>query len=263
MHNKKEKEISSLKTDYLVFVDECGDPCLHESLETYTNPSIPPIMTLVAVIVSTDSYRNIMMPQVNDIKNYFFGTENICFHSSKIRRKDGIFKEFLNPNTYNEFKLRMNNVLKHSSIQIVSCSIDKRKLYIPKVGGGSGIGDLYLKNTEYVLERVGHFLGDSRGKIIFETVGKRESRRIRSVLARIKGGGNNYNSPRTFRGINKEILFFTKEENINGLQIADYCAYPFFRHAKDGDSDENKFFDILKPYIHKGDYGDYGFKEWP
>jgi hypothetical protein len=58
-------------------------------------------------------------------------------------------------------------------------------------------------------------------------------------------------------------MFFTKEDNVNGVQMADYCTYPFARHAKDPKDPDNKLFDLLRPFVYKGDFSEYGLKEWP
>ena len=42
----------------------------------------------------------------------------------------------------------------------------------------------------------------------------------------------------------------------------DYCSYPFFRHAKNNNDPDNKFFDVLEPYIYKTKNDDsYGLRE--
>jgi len=56
---------------------------------------------------------------------------------------------------------------------------------------------------------------------------------------------------------------YEKKDNINGLQLADYCTYPFARHAKDNNDADNDFFKFLRKYVYNGDYGEYGLKEWP
>jgi hypothetical protein len=90
-----------------------------------------------------------------------------------------------------------------------------------------------------------------------------ESKRIQGVLTETKKNGTFYHGPDRFKNISDEILFYTKKDNVNGIQMVDYCTYPFARHAKDANSPDNKLFDLLRRYIHKGDYGEYGLKEWP
>jgi len=195
-YNKKELEILKLPHRYLIFLDEVGDSFLHFDLEKYNDPSIFPVMTVAAVVVSKKVYADILMPGLDEIKKYFFKDKNVYFHSREIRRKDGIFKIFLNKNLYLEFKTKIDELLEKSSITIISSSIRKIKL-VQKA--------------------------------------KKDD----------------------------EILFFNKQDNINGLQIADYCTYPFARHAKNPSDINNKLFIFLRKFIYKGDYSEYGLKEWP
>lgn len=268
-HLEKENIILQQSERYLVFLDEVGDPFLHWNPADYKDPSLFPVMTVTAVIVNRGVYHSVLMPGLDNIKNHFFRSKGIYFHSREIRRKDGIFKTFLDEAVYAEFKKQIDALLKKSEIVIISSSINKIKLtqkaleFEKQSGQKYNIGDIYLRNVGYVLERLGHFLGSVSGKIIFEKRGKKESRRIQAVLSDAKKSGTFYCTRERFSNISEDILFFDKKDNVNGLQIADYCTYPFARHAKNITDMDKKFFDILRTYIYKGDYGEYGLKEWP
>lgn len=265
----KEKIFTELPEKYFVFLDEVGDPFLHRDSQKYEDPSLYPVMTITAVIIEKIIYKEVFMPGLDAIKEHFFNDKNIYFHSREIRRKDGIFKIFLNEKIYLEFKNKINKLIEESFIVIISSSINKIKLiekaanFEKQSGQKYNIGDIYLRNVGYVLERVGHFLNNNSGKIIFEIRGKKESRRIQAVLTDAKNSGTFYCPNERFKGINGEILFFNKEDNISGLQLVDYCTYPFSRHSKNPLDSDNKFFDFLRKYIYRGNYGEYGLKEWP
>ena len=267
--DKKEEEIFEVKDRYLVFIDETGDPFLHKDLEKYKAPTVFPVMTVTALIVRSSVYKDVFVPSIDAIKEKFWNSRDIHFHSNEIRRKDGIFKVLLDEEKYTDFKTLMTDSLENSSVTIISSSINKKKLlqktenFKTTTGNNYNMGDLYLTNVSWVLERIGHFLkGDDTAKIIFETRGKKESKRIQSVLDEVKKNGCFYHSADRFKNINSEILFFTKKDNVNGVQMVDYCTYPFARYAKDR-TDENKLFEILRKFVYKGDYGEYGLKEWP
>ncbi len=266
-YNQKEKQIIKLVHRYVVFIDETGDPTFHKDILIYDNPSVFPIITITALIASVTVYKYITMPKIDGIKNEFFNNIDIYFHSREIRRKDGIYKIFLNDKFYLKFKQEMDNILNLSSVKFISCSINKKKLlqkavnFKQQTGNEYNIGDLYLKNVYHVLERLGHFLGDETAKIIFETRGKKESKRIQGVLTDAKEKGTFYCDKELFCGIDKDILFFTKKDNINGLQLIDYCTYPFARHAKNNNDNNNKFFEVLRKFVYRGDYREYELKE--
>lgn len=264
----KEEEIYKISERYLVFIDETGDPFVHKDVTKYEHPTVFPVMTITALIVSSFVYKDVFVPAVDEIKQKFWNTKDIYFHSNEIRRKDGIFKVLLKEEYYKDFKEMMIGVLEKSSITIISSSINKKKLlakiqkYKEKTGQDYNFGDLYLRNTDWVLERLGHFIKNDTAKIIFESRGAKESRRIQGVLTEAKKNGTFYNEKSRFKNISEKVLFFTKDDNVNGLQMVDYCTYPFAKHTKDK-ADDNKLFDLLRRYIHKGDFGEYGLKEWP
>jgi hypothetical protein len=267
--DQKEDEIFKLPERYLVFIDETGDPFMHVDVKKYDHPTVFPVMTVTALIVSTKVYQEVMSPSIDEIKQLFWNSREIHFHSNEIRRKDGIFKTLLNENNYKTFKEKMIVTLEKSSVNIISSSINKLKLldkskkFEANTGQNYSPGDLYLKNVDWVLERIGHFLKADTAKIIFETRGNKESRKIQGVLTNAKKNGTFYHSKDWFKNINDEILFFTKKDNINGIQMADYCTYPFARHAKDPKDADNKLFDLLRKYLYMGDFSEYGLKEWP
>lgn len=103
LYAKKEEEILKLSHRYLIFIDEVGDPFIHFDINKYKDLSIFPVMTLTALVVSHRVYQEILMPGLDELKEYFFRDKNILFHFREIRRKDGIFKIFLDEEKYKEF----------------------------------------------------------------------------------------------------------------------------------------------------------------
>ena len=56
----------------MVFLDEVGDPYLHWRIEDYRDPSLFPVMTVMAAIVARAVYESVLMPGLDEIKEYFF-----------------------------------------------------------------------------------------------------------------------------------------------------------------------------------------------
>ena len=44
--------------------------------------------------------------------------------------------------------------------------------------------------------------------------------------------------------------------------MVDYCGYPFFCHARDGDDSENRFFEVVRPFVCRDGEDEYGLKKW-
>ena len=174
------------------------------------------------------------------------GGKGAYLHSRDIRNKVGIFRVFQNKEVYSQFKSDMNDLLGQISPQFISCSVDKRVLsekmaaYRNETGEEYAVGDIYLDCFEYVLERIARFLGDKKGMIVFDMITNRK--KIQRVLLKCKKEGGTRHPARYFKNINDTILFCEKEEGVCGLQVVDYCGYPFFCHARDGDDSKNRFF---------------------
>jgi len=265
---ENENNIVNLKEEYLIFLDESGDSKLHEDLDIYKNPSVYPVFTITALILKRSDYDTLLLPKILTLKRDFFGDDTVILHSNEIRRKDRAFKVFLNNDIYSQFKEKIAKVLDDSNITIVSSSIKKDKLLERSkkfdIVGGYNFGNIYLRNFEFVLERIAHFLNQNSatGKLIFETVGKNESKKIQNTLNSLKDGGTMYHNSSTFEKIDKEILFYAKKDVVNGLQVADYIVYPFAKYAKDF-TEDNALYKILLKYIHKNERSMYGLKVWP
>lgn len=71
-YNKKEQEILNLPYRYLIFIDEVGDSFVHFDLKKYEDPSVFPVLTITALIVSRSVYGEILMLGIDEIKEYFF-----------------------------------------------------------------------------------------------------------------------------------------------------------------------------------------------
>jgi hypothetical protein len=124
----RENEICAVEERYPAFIDETGDPFIHKDPARYNDPTVFPVLTVSALVVSTTVYKEVLRPAIDDIKMHFWATRDIHLHSNEIRRKDGIFKVLLDPVKYDEFKHMMLAALEKSSITIISSSINKMKL---------------------------------------------------------------------------------------------------------------------------------------
>lgn len=265
----KENELTAEVADYFAFIDETGDSKFHTDISIYNSPTVFPVSTVTAVIIEKDNYINLTLPEMNLLKMKYFNTLNVVLHSNDLRNKNGIFKVFLDENLYNNFKQDIIEVFRKSNVLIVSSSINKIKLlekfnFYKSQGSIYNPGDLYIKNIEFILERIGHFSRGRKIKLIFEAQGKRENKKVKTLLNDIENNGTFYFSKDRFNHIDKNVIFYKKSDHVNGIEIADYCVYPFSRHSKNKDDTDNKLFHILlKEFVYKGDFGNYGLKEWP
>ena len=274
-----DENILNIKENYLIFVDETGEPSFKEDEEFYKDQTRFPCLTLTAVILKKEDYCN-LMKYMCDLKIKYFQREDITLHNRAIRKKEGPFSIFEDEKLYSEFKNDIVDMLDKHNILLVSCSINKLKLIERRKtferegfeGEEKEVDNLYKTCVEWMLERVCDFLNkhSCRGKLIFEKIGKKESNQVKETFSNlIKKGNSNHSwgkvfsfSKKHFSCVSKEILFHTKEDSVTGLEVADYVCYPFGKHCRNPGSD-NELFHILKKYIYQGDRFEYGFKEWP
>lgn len=122
----------------------------------------------------------------------------------------------------------------------------------------------------YLLERYAHFLNAQKkegvkviGRIIAEQRGGQKDKELVKVYKNIREGGTQYfRNSNHFDCLPEKMDFIPKKYNVPGLQLSDYCCYPFYKNHKFPRS-ENEHYDFLETFIYPGDYGKYGHKRWP
>lgn len=237
-----ENSIINSESEYLVFIDETGDPKIHDSLEKYNHPTVYPVTTTAAIIINKNKYINVILPRILKLKQKLFNRSDMHFHSSEIRRKDGIFKIFLNIDTYEYFKKEIISIIIDSEIIIVSSSVNKINLLNNNLNRKNIPADLYMHNLEFIIDRVFNILNINKVTYVFETQGKKETKKIKEYMG------------------NKVSLFFTKFDNIAGLELIDYIVYPYAKHCKDLNDINNDLYKILMSIPTSNIKN---IKEWP
>lgn len=79
---------------------------------------------------------------------------------------------------------------------------------------------------------------------------------------RLLSRGTGYVSAERLRAYGLRIIFKSKRENINGLQLADLIAYPMARYVIEPDR-PNPAFEVLAPKIYTKGTRRYGLKVYP
>lgn len=216
VRNISEKIILDRMEEFLVFMDETGDSKVHQDIRMYEHPTVYPVSTLAAIVIEKEKYENITLPRMLILKNKLFKNKEVHFHSNEIRRKDGIFKIFLDKKIYDYFKFEIIEICKDSNIQIITSSINKIKLLeqkekLNRSGTDYDIGDLYIKNIEWVLEKVSDLIKTKKAILIFEMQGKKETKSVKTLIAHLHENGDFYSDKNTFKNISKDILFLVKK----------------------------------------------------
>ncbi|WKZ67101.1 MAG: DUF3800 domain-containing protein [Flavobacteriales bacterium] len=219
-----------LREKFALFIDESGHA--HQSNVDANNA----FLTVCGVLFSKDDYGP-FKSSFKSLKQDVFDSVDVVFHSRDIRKRQGPFRR-LHDEAINElFVTRMNRAISESRFTVVATVIDKREF---SRNYPFSTFDVYVIALEMIMERVlyrlqkkGILLYNKSVKIIAESRGKNEDKLLLGAYNKIVDTGNKYNTPERFQSLFTGITFKRKSERIDGLELADLCAYPISRHVQD------------------------------
>lgn len=244
-------------TNYIMFLDESGDRGLKHLDSGF------PVLCLCGCIFPAASYDQ-ANEQIDIFKRDFLGSTSVILTSRDVRRQAGSFRVLSDTNRRSSFYTGLNRLMEDLTYTIIAAVIRKGE-HLSQYG--SHARDPYLLSLEFILERFIHFLkwkGDAMGTIIAESRGKREDAVVQRHYLDVLTRGTFYRAASEFlRCLPLAIAFRRKEDNINGLQIADLAAYPIARTVIGG---HHPSFEIVKGKFYGGQFGEpqkYGLKAFP
>lgn len=207
---------------YFVFIDESGEANIINPDPRFN------IFVLCGIIFSEDSYTR-FDNSFNEIKNKYFSSTNIVFHSSEMRKKTGVFKIFQDKDILQSFYNDIDKIFIHHEYTILACIVnkDEYKLQYPKRNTA------YEDALTFICERSIAFIGKGHKAntlhFCLEKRGQKKDIILKKLYTQIIKYGTTYKSTNDFRVCHPNIFFRGKHQNINGLQFADLCAYPIAR----------------------------------
>jgi len=250
----------SSEAHFTLYLDESGDHLLYSEEEYINNPELETHCTLLGFVIPNNS-KPIVKKVLKDIKEFFWKTEEVVFHSVKIRHRQGPFAIFYyTPALYEDFKIKIIDIIKLAKPTIICSSLDKRiwiKRYPRKYFFKD---DPYEQAFVFLLERYARFLNSQNyekvvGKVSAEKRSSQKDRALKETYLWVKNNGTQYKNKDYFKRLADKIDFDDKNYSIPGLQLSDYCSYPFYINHKYPER-ENELYEILKPY-------NYDHKKWP
>lgn len=243
--------------NFNLFIDESGDHGLSN-----LNPDFP-LFLLCGIIVSDQEYQKVRV-EFNHIKTEIWSNSNVIFHSRDIRKCEKEFKYLFNLALKEKFYRMLDEVISSRDYSIIASAINKEN-YIKRYGRISD--DVYEISLSFIIERAIFYLDSlsesiSELNIVIEKRGKREDKKLKEHFQRILSRGTGYVSSERLRSYNLRIVFKSKKENINGLQLADLIAYPIARYVLEPER-VNPSFDVFKEKIYSKGGKRYGLKIFP
>ena len=242
--------------DYIIYVDESGDPNLENP-----NPSYPMFVLSLCIFKKAD-YTNLISPSIQSFKFKFFGHDAIVLHEREIRKQTKPFVFLKSIDRRKEFMSALNKLVDDAPMTIIAAAINKPALKARYVRPT----DPYHLALRFCIERASKFL-ETRNQVrksthlVFEKRGKDEDRDLELEFRRIKDGGNFTSSK--FDGL--EIVFADKKANSGGLQLADLTARPIGLKCLRPEQ-VNRAFDIIESKLdrnHQGLVDGFGLKQFP
>ena len=242
---------------YYLYIDESGDHGL-----TTINSDFP-VFLLCGVLVIADEYEKIRQ-SMNDIKHALWGNKEVVFHSRDIRKCEKEFSVLFDLDKKKWFYQNLNAALSKHNYTVFASAI-KKDHYIKRFGRLSN--DVYELALSFIIERAIFFLDEEKQsnkelEIVIERRGKKEDKKLDEHFQRLTARGTGFVSAQRLADYHLTIVFKSKFENINGLQLADLVAYPVARYVLEPQR-SNPAFELIEPKIYSKNGKHYGLKIYP
>ncbi|MFC1536858.1 DUF3800 domain-containing protein [Pseudomonadota bacterium] len=246
--------MSTVFSDYIVYVDESGDHGLQNIDPSY------PVFVLAFCIFHKNHYCDVVVPALKKFKFEHFGHDHVILHEREIRKEEGDFRLFKNRAGKEAFLEQLSTIIEESNFILACCVIDKEKLK----RNVSADENPYHLALRFGLEKVHNFLAEKgqeelKTHVMVEKRGKKEDNELELEFRRICDGENQFK-----RSLPFGIKFADKRMNSAGLQLADLLARPVGLHVLRPEQ-PNRAFEILKPKFYceggRENVGE-GFEDW-
>ena len=242
---------------YFLFLDESGD---HGIVNIDTNF---PVFVLAGILISETNYV-ILKAQLNALKKKFWGDKKVILHSRDIRKCEKEFVILFDLEIKKAFYENINRIISNNDYIIISSVIQKQR-YVQKYG--KLLDDVYEISLSFIIERAIFCLDEINEPnkellIILEKRGKKEDAKLNEHFNKILNRGTGFIDSRRIKNYNMKAIFKPKNDDINGLQLADLVAYPIARYILDPER-ANPAFDVLANKIYSKNSNLYGLKAFP
>ncbi len=241
-------------------MDESGDHGLSKFDPNY------PIFVLAAVLLDLGSLRE-LENCFTLLKRKYFGSEAIIFHEREIRRREKPFDR-LGEIDYRRFLDELTNLIERLEFKVIAAVIDKRRL-VRSYGNPRNPYEIALG---FIMERIAMEIGsccDRELPMLIEGRGKKEDRELLGVFRDLRRGTGplslklRYNAREVLSKM--RLYFYSKEQNVAGLQLADLVARPIgVRYLKP--HQKNRAYEVIHSKLRRGPQGQvdgYGLKIFP
>lgn len=260
---------------YTLYLDESETKIVNPATHKYHNPHF----CMAGIIVADDD-----IPQLTNSLNHFKkiiwndvpDPEAVIMHQMRILdaekgRLDPVkypeYMRFSQKRVRKNFYVELRQVFAQNDMTIVGCCISEDNLQ-KCYQESNNSPDQYLIAMQFILENYCHFLckQNGRGNIIYESRELIGNEKLRNRYYHIKLMGSMYMTRATTEKRLLGLDFLEKNQNIAGLQVADFVPHSFARHFAGMNQPRQNIFNTLQ--FHRYDGGirspdRYGVKYMP
>lgn len=211
----------------LVFIDESGD----HNLDITKSDHSYDIFVLCAVLINEEGFK-IFDNKLRQIKIQMFGSDDFVIHTREMTRpnraNDRRNTRLINQNFRRKFYTKLNYLIDKTKFKIIVSIIMKDRI-VGKMW--QDLDDPYIFGFEFLLNRILYHCRDEGCKIFPEKRTHTEDLKLELAFLRAKNSGTKFFRGKEVSQIITEFRLTNKNENNNGLQLADLVATPIGRHA--------------------------------
>lgn len=243
------------QTEYLAFLDECGDHSLTRIDRDF------PIFVLSLLLTKRSDYREVILPAINALKLKYWDHEGVNLHSRDIRKASGSFSILQNPGRRQLFMEDLSRLMCTLPYEVFIVGIHKQRLR-DRYARAENPYELALT---FVMERLLSCLEQREQTtlpIIAESRGTNEDNSLKAAFFDLISNGTRYIGKERFARRAFPLKFYDKRKNIAGVQLADLCAHPAARHMLMPEQ-ANQAYEIVKGHLYQGKGKVSGWKVFP
>jgi len=201
--------------NHFLFIDETGDHGLK-----YVDPNFP--LFLLCGCLFEESALTSFEENMNTIRNTYWQTNDVIFHSREIRKCEGPFQALFDLTVKEKFYQDLNQAIEEAAFKIIAAGIRKDE-YIKQFGK---LGhDPYEVCFSFIIEQLVLHMNkndpEAQCTLVFERRGKKEDHQIISHFNKIRDAGTGSLDSKTIQQTIAGCELSAKWENQIGLQCAD------------------------------------------
>lgn len=224
-------------------------------------------LCLGGVIIEEDTYKKIIIKEINSMKNSVFGNTQVILHESELRAAKDEYTEMRKEKKRTFFWRELNRIFTNFNITTIGAAIEVDKYRA--MYDARSLNDEYFIVLQTVLENFIHFLqkNNALGSVFIESRNHKEDTDIRNIYYKIMANGTLYLNANSFQDkLLNNLNFVIKEDNNIGVQLADFVPGTLNRKCNGLNPKIPSISEAIEANLYKGNCNDierFGFKIMP